>query len=362
MKLKKILSAAAAVAVTGAIAVSASAGFQAVEDPAEGLSIASGLYMVPIFCDGTATDIVATDYELDLSKIGYASFTFTIPETTAEGESGNRDFYDGGFGGGAGVSIHMSNIPQTKTTEDHPELTEEETKNNELWDYYNWPAQQFWGVCDVGAKNPNAFDIDGNYMEEEAALSYLLTRDIETYENDAFVETLAPYTYRVQVAVPNPVVDGVCTADQITDFRIYLQGWGSWNLYETRVTRSVVLDTDGKVMIAFDEKGNVVDGTADDENFPTEMEAPPEEDPIWATLGGGDDASAADDNSTATSDAASAATSDTASAATSTTSTAASSTSESSSGMPVGAIVGIIAGVVLVVVVVVVVVVKKKKG
>lgn len=371
MKLKKILSFAAATTLAASVvATTASADFAPVNDAVGGLSSATGLYMVPVFCNAEGGDIPLTDYKIDLSKIGGVSFTIEVPED-------QREFFDGQFGGGVGVSIHAKNIvkPEKPTDADKTYTTPGGKKVTE-WDYYNWDnSKEYWGVIDPGAKDPNSYDVDGVYME---GMPEYIVQDGS--EKPAFMETLAPYTYRIKTDVVNPVVDGKCTADDITDIRVFFQGWGnSWPLFKVNVTRTVVFDTDGKVMLAFDSKGNKVDATADDEKeavrptVPEEGDEPATSETTSAATSNATSAATSDTTSNAASNTTSAATSNTTSAATSSatstatsnaTSAAASNTtssSSSSSGLPVGAIIGIIAGV-IVIVVIVIVVVKKKKG
>lgn len=367
MKLKKILSfAAAATLAASVVTTTASADFAAVTDPVGGLSSATGLYMVPVFCNSDSGDIPLTDYQLDLSKIGGVSFTIQIPEA-------EREFFDGKFGGGVGVSIHATNIvkPETVTDADKTMTTPGGKKVTE-WAYYNWDnSKEYWGVIDSGAKDPNSYDIDGVLIE---GMPEYIVQDGS--EKPAFLETLSPYTYRIKTDVVNPIIDGKCKAEDITDIRVFFQGWGdSWPMFKVDVTRTVVFDTDGKVMIAFDQKGNKVDGTADDEKEAVRPTVPSEDDPETSDTASTATSNATSDTasnatSSATSSTTSAATSNTTSAATNSTSSAATndttsgttSSSSSSSGLPTGALIGIIAGVVAVIVVVVVIVVKKKKG
>lgn len=362
MKLKKLFSFAAATVVAASVAAAtASADWAPVPDAVGGLSSATGLYMVPIFCNADSGEIPPTDYNIDLSKIGSVAFTMQVQEA-------DREFFDGAFGGGVGVSIHAKTIEKIETPEDKDKTYETpDGKKVTAWDYYNWDnSKQYWGVVDREAKNPMAYDLDGEYIEGEMPV-------LVTYGDDkpAFLETLGAYTYRIKTDIVNPVVDGVCKAEDITDIRVFLQCWNS-SAFKADITRTVIFDTDGKVMLAFDSKGNKVDGTADDEKEPVKPVKPAEGEIIPPITSG--DTSAADSTaastatSSANSTADSAATSSAASsapansAANSADSTAsATSTASTSSGLPTG--VGIAIGVVVVIVVVVVIiVVKKKKG
>lgn len=377
MKMKKILSlAAAATLATSVVATSASANWATVEGGAAGLNAGTGNYLVAIYCNGDATDIPATDYGLDLSKIGGASFTIEVPED-------QREFFNGSFGGNIGVSIHTKNIEKLDTVTDADKtMTTVGGKKTDVYNYYNWDnAMEYWGVIDTDAKDPDSYDVDGNYIEGTPGSIIM-----DGSEKPTFMETLAPYKYRIKANIVNPIVDGKCTADDIKDIRVFLQGWGGgsanyWPMYNISVTRTVIFDTDGKAMIAFDQKGNKVDTTADDEKESVRPELPSEDDPATSSANSGTSSSAnsgtnsaansgtsssANNSAATSSNATSSAANSTTSAATSSNATASAnsttSSSSSSSGLPMGAIIGIIAGVVVVVVIIVVVVVKKKKG
>lgn len=361
MKLKKLFSFAAATVVAASVAATtASADWAPVPDAVGGLSSATGLYMVPIFCNADSGEIPPTDYNIDLSKIGSVAFTFQVQEA-------DREFFNGAFGGGVGVSIHAKTIEKIDKPEDKDKTYEApDGKKCTAWDYYNWNnSKQYWGIVDLEAKNPDAYDLDGNYIEG-------MQPGLVTYGEDkpAFLETLGDYTYRIKTDIVNPVVDGACKAEDITDIRVFIQCWDS-STFKADITRTVVFDTDGKVMLAFDSKGNKVDGTADDEKEPVKPVKPAEGDitppatsgdTSAATSGGSSAATSAADSAADSAAANSAASSAPAnSAASSSPASSAASSASESSGLPTGAIVGIIAGVVAVIVVVIIVV-KKKKG
>ena len=341
MKFKKIFSLAAATMVAAsAVATTASADWASVEGADEGLSIGTGNYMVQLFCNVESEDMPMKDYGIDLAKLGYVSFTFHINDE-------DQEFFNGQFGGGCGISLHASTIvkPDEVTDADKTKTTQGGSKVIP-WNYYNWDdAANYWGVLDVNAPDPDSYDIDGEYMEGMPEYINYLDPNQTT-----FLETLGDYTYRVRTKLANPVAEGDCAVEDITDVRVFLQCWSA-SLFNATVTRTVVYDLDGKAMIAFDEKGNVVDTTADDEKEPVMPEAPIEEDPAESepTSEPASEPQSTPAESTPASEPAS--------------STPASSTASTSDngGFPVGAIIGICAGVV-VVVVIIVVVVKKKKG
>lgn len=346
MKMKRILSAAMAAAVAGSIAVSASANFDTSykKDCVNGLSVSAN-WLLPIYARETETT-PAYDHGIDLSKVGSAVFTLVVNEDT-------REFFDGAFGGAAGASIHSDSIEKLEAPTDADKTYDGNNGKCTMWDWYNWDnAQQYWGVIDADAKNPMAYDIDGD-MEGELKYVHTIGTD-----KTLFLETLAPYTYRIKAPIVNPVADGKSTAEDIQEFRVFLQMWNA-DMYDFTVTRCVILDTDGKAMIAFDKLGNVVDTNADDEKEPVYPEAPPEEDP--ETPSEPEASTPAADNSTPAESTPAASTPAASTPAASSAPATSESNSSSSSGLPVPAIIGIAAGVGAVIAVVIVVI-KKKKG
>lgn len=315
MKFKRIFSAAAAALVAAsAIVTPASANWEKnIEGADKGLNAAAGLYMIVLYnkdefnSDGTPL----VDRGIDLSKIGYVSYTMEVnPEDRAEAGG----WFDGQFGGGVGASIHAwDKIPGTPSKPTKPreeryddpaeyqaamELYEKQSELREkrkaaaeayaaqgggtetkttpsggestLWNYYNWDCSyQYWGVIDPDAQDPMALDIDGEYMAGEPTYIGLLSGDDST----AFLETLAPYTYRIKTPVANPIADGVCTADDIDTWRMYIQSWGdSSSLFTLTITRTVIYDRDGKAFMAFDKQGKEVPVNDDDNKEPVQPE------------------------------------------------------------------------------------------
>lgn len=351
MKMKKMLSAVAAVAAAGVVATTASANWKTPKgELAGGLNVGTGNWLLPIFCNVESPDIPLTDYNLDLSKIGYIVIDFEVGDDDPD----NRGMmYNGMFGGAVGASIHATTIPGKPKTESDPE-------QHEKWGWYNWDnggKQNFWGVVDLEAKNTDAYDIDGNLMEGMED-NGIVTADLEGQGN--YLSTVSSYHYRIKAPFANPVADGVCAAEDITDIRVYIQGWsGCWSMADFTVTRCALLDTDGKAMIAFDGLGNKVDTNANDEVEPVKPVKPEEGEETSAeeSTPAAESSTPAADNSTPASD------NSTPAASTPAASTPATSgsSSSSSSGLPVPAIIGIAAGVVAVIAVVIVVA-KKKKG
>ena len=310
MKFKKIFSAAAAAMIAAsAIATPASANWEDdIEGAVEGMSAASKLYMIVISntdefnSDGTPL----VDRGVDLSKLGYVSFTIEVNDE-------DKEFFDGQFGGGVGASIHAwdkipgkPSKPKTPKEANYPDPAEyaaalekydkqmelyearraaaeafeaqgplEKKKtpagnDTTLWNYYNWDCSyQYWGVIDPDVKDPMSIDIDGEYIVGFPTYIGLLSGDDAT----TYLETLAPYTYRVKAPLANPIRDGLCTADDIDTYRVYLQCWGgSVDNFVMTITRTVIYDTDGKAMMAFDKQGKEVPVTDEDNKEPVQPE------------------------------------------------------------------------------------------
>lgn len=351
MKLKKLLSCVAAVVTAGVMAVSASANWEVVKDGAAGLSSGTDNWMVPIFSNGDDPDVPKTDYGIDMATVKSVSFTFSIPEA-------EREFFNGDFGGGIVTSAHTTNIEKPeKATDDLKTMTDADGKKVTPYDYYNWYQPQYWGVKDPGAKNPDAYDIDGNPIEGVDPTINHLAED-KPYKT----VTVAPYTYVLKGDLVNPIADGACKTEELTSFRVGIKTW-SGDLFKATIDRCVVFDTSGKALIAFDGKGNKVDVTDDDEKAPVQMEAEGSSTPADSAAASTTDsaaASTADSAAASTADSAAASTTNSTAPAASTAASAA-STASSSSGLPTGAIVGIAAGVVAIIIIIIVVV-KKKKG
>ncbi|MDE6726872.1 MAG: hypothetical protein K2J80_02900 [Oscillospiraceae bacterium] len=354
MKLKKLFSfAAAAVVAASALAASASADWEPVkkDDAKGGLDAKAANWLMPIFCNVETKDMPMTDYGIDLSQAKSVSFSFYVPDD-------QKEFFNGAFGGAVGVSWHINGLEKpTEVTEEMKTYEYPNGKKTDKWNYYNWWSGEYWGLRDNDAKNPDSYDIDGEYLEGELPTISSIAED-----KYASIMTVAPYTYTIKCDFANPIIDNECKAEDVTDLRVFIQTW-SGSMYKLPITRCVVFDTAGEPMIAFDGVGNKVETSADDKKT-YELQPDP-----WELMDDTSDDASAPANSAADSTASTAASTPANSTATSTatsnaTSAAANSTTSTASepsGFPVGAIVGIAAGVVAVIVVVIVVV-KKKKG
>ena len=314
MRFKRIFSAAAAAMVAASVvATTASANWETnIEGADIALNAGAGLYMITIFnkdeFNSDNTPLVERD--IDLSKIGYVSFTMEVNE---ECRAENGGEFDGQFGGGIGASIHAwEKIPgkpqkpskpkeeKFDSTEAYNAAVEKYDKQMALyetrkaaaealaaqgeletlkppsaeactvWEYYNWNyATKYWGVIDPDAKDFWSLDADGEYIVGQPTYIGLLGGE----DSNGFLETLAPYTYRIKGAVANPVADGRCAAEDIDTYRVYLQTWGdSASMFKLTVTRTVLYDLDNKAFMAFDKQGKEVPVNDDDNKEPVEPE------------------------------------------------------------------------------------------
>ena len=177
----------------------------------------------------------ATDYGIDYSKVAGIAITVTIPEVDSFGTD-NRLLWDGTIGGSVTFSVNGGDIEQ----------------GTDLWDKYNWPNYEYWGVVDEAlelATNPNA-------------------DDDETNDKPGSFEKVGDYTYKiVNNTLVNPLANG--DARQIGCMQVGLQEC-STSLAQILVTSCEVLDADGNVLISFDQNGvATVGGTS---NEPTTEE------------------------------------------------------------------------------------------
>ena len=242
MKLTKIIAGIAASAVAAStMVVAASATLQKAPAPEAGLSSGTGAWLVQLYNKGNEEEgKPATDYGIDYSKVAGIAVTVTIPELDSDGKD-NRIFWDGTIGGSVTFSVNGEDIEE----------------GTDLWDTYNWPNYEYWGVYDEALElstNPN-FDEDA------------------TNDKPGSFEKVDDYTYRiVNDSLVNPLANG--DARQIGCMQVGLQEW-STSLAQILVTSCEVLDADGNVLISFDQNGvATVGGTS---NEPTTEEPTTEE-------------------------------------------------------------------------------------
>ena len=240
MKLRKIMAGVVASAIAvSALAVSTFAypddtDFKAGNTDA-GLNISGNNWLIQLYNTGNPDENKpAVDYGIDLSKVTGVRVTWHVAD-----DGMSREAWDGSVGGALVFSVNGGDIGSS----------------GDLYNKYNWPGTaDFWGVTD-----------------EELGI------DTTAPEKALTTKTLGDYTYSVEMnnVLPNPFVeDGV---KEVGCFQICLQEWGS-ALVAQHVDKMEVLDTDGNVLIAFDELGKKIeDGAAAEEpEEPAQSETPAE--------------------------------------------------------------------------------------
>ena len=226
-------------------------------------------------------------------------------------------------------------------------VEKENRVKNELYKKYNWPNSEsinnWWGFPDKDdtfegrpADNGGEGTNTGNSTWLGSPMQYV-----------------RPFGYTATLNVP----DDWRWISGATCYQIGLQIWGDGSDYfSVMVDALTVNDDDGNVLVAFDGLGNEIDEAKLKEIVDKHAEGAGDEptggDTPADTSDGAENTAAGDGNTAATE----AAPSDSNAPV-----TTAAPASSSSNGLPVGAIVGIIAGVIVVIVVVVIIVMKKKK-
>lgn len=409
MKLKKIMAAAtASVLALGTMAVSASANFYVPEGLDSSLSVSggsNGMWLIQLYNTGNpAENKPATDRGLDVTKV--ASMTAYIDIVPVDG----TDYTDydpslDGFGGSMIWSANGGEIGSQYLQDEEGNFINEEGRilidkdgnsldeagnvridkagnvydengtmvkdkdgnvlvegaeefqkpakvKNPLYDKYNW-AQDFnswWGLPekDDTYEGRPADQVDENGDGGEAT-------NIGTcsWTEKIHLNYIRRFGYSLTVNIPDDYrwpAGGGC-------YQVGLQEWGNNEYFLVHVVAYTIDDADGNHLLIFDECGKEIDDAklkeiVDELSKPiVDEEGNPIGDgdaPANTNSGDAENTSAGDESTAAPSD----------SGAPVTTAAPASS---GSSGLPVGAIVGIIAGVIVVIVVVVIVVMKKKK-
>ncbi len=332
MKLRKIM--AGVVAAATAVSTLAITTFAFPDDTdfkAEktdpGLAIQGNNWLVQLYNTGNPDENKPpVEYEdVDLSKVTGCRVTFHVLD-----DGMSREAWDGSVGGCIVFSVNGGDIGTS----------------GDLYNKYNWPGSaEFWGVTD-----------------EELGIE-------TTAEKPLTVKTLGDYTYQVEMnnLLPNPFVEDADSVKEIGCFQVCWCDWGS-AMCAQHVDYMEILDTDGNVLIAFDELGKRID--------PTEIKLPEPQDTESKTEESEDESAAeseeesaveSEEESSVAEESSEAEESvEESSAAPETSAPAASAVESTTSNAPTqdntGLIVGIIiAAVVVVAVVVAVVVVMKKK-
>lgn len=207
MKITKILSTVAAVAVaTTALATSASAMMTLVENTGT-TSSGTGMWLVQVYNTGNADEGKdPTDYGVNFADTAFIDVTVEVAD------DGSRDWFEGSFGG----SI-VTSCGGDSTNGSH-----------------NWPMNEFWGVSDPDL-------------------------GIETLATDKPVQftKVGDYTYEARCAI----TDANCFFADSTYVQVGIQEWGdAMNNYS--VVSFELLDASENVILSFDGNGNATVGGA----------------------------------------------------------------------------------------------------
>ena len=241
MKLRKIMAGVVATALAAStLAVAASAAcLTKVEGTESTLSTGTGMWLLQLYNKGNeAEGKPETKLDIDYSKIAALTFTFQVNEE-------DKELWDGTIGGSVVFSCNGEKLGVQN---------DEDPAKAALFDKYNWPSCEFWGVLDEELLGP--------------------VGEGSTYDDTkpGKVEKVGDYTYAVtNDQLVNPITAG--DASSIEDMgcmQVGLQEWGS-GIAAVTVTKCEVKDASGNVLVSFDEKGVPTIGGASD---PADTQAP----------------------------------------------------------------------------------------
>ena len=240
MSIKKMLTViAASAACVAALSVTAGANcLMEAKDPDRALTSSSSIWQLRIYNDPAKNDefVYQVENNVDYSKITGVKFIVTVPEKDSDGADGNRDFWDGGTGGGVVFSVSGGDIEQ----------------ETDAWDTYHWPSRQFWGVYD------EALEIFTDPNKEDG----------ENGKKDISYEKVSDYTYQlIANDFVNPLANG--DAKDIGCMQVCLQEWGS-SIAQMEVLKCEVLDEAGNALLTFDGNGKLIEGSDGSDNVSAE--------------------------------------------------------------------------------------------
>ena len=212
MDLRKLTAGFTAAAITSLTAVSASAALVAPENPDAGLNAGTGQWIIQLYNIGSeAENKPATDYGIDYSAVAKIGFTVKATEP---------DWFDGGLGGAVTLSCNGGDIaPDTA-----------------LWDKYNWPQKEYWGVSDE--------DLEIVTIDENKPVKSTKVGD---------------YTYEItsDIWAENPLHNG--DASEIGCMQASLAYWGS-DMSDYEIVSFTAYDNAGNALLTFDGSGRLVSG------------------------------------------------------------------------------------------------------
>ena len=225
MKLRKIMAGVVATALAAStLAVAASAAcLTKVEGTESTLSTGTGTWLLQLYNKGNeAENKPETKLDIDYSKIAALTFTFQVNEE-------DKELWDGTIGGSVVFSCNGEKLGVQN---------DEDAAKAALFDKYNWPSCEFWGVLDEEVLGP--------------------VGEGSTYDDTkpSKVEKVGDYTYAVtNDQLVNPITAGdVSSIEDIGCMQVGLQEWGD-GIAAVTVTKLEVKDASGNVLVSFDEKG-----------------------------------------------------------------------------------------------------------
>ena len=249
MKLRKIMAGVVATALAAStLAVAASAAcLTKVEGTESTLSTGTGMWLIQLYSKGNeAEGKPATKLDIDYSKIAALTFTFQVNEE-------DKELWDGTIGGSVIFSCNGEKLGVQN---------DEDAAKAALFDKYNWPSCEFWGVLDEEVLGPVG---EGSTLDD--------TKTTKT-------EKVGDYTYAVtNNTLVNPITAGdVSSIDEIGCMQVGIQEWSS-GIAAVTITKCEVKDASGNVLVSFDEKGvptigGASDTTPDDTQAPDDTKAP----------------------------------------------------------------------------------------
>ena len=225
MKLRKIMAGVVATALAAStLAVAASAAcLTKVEGTESTLSTGTGTWLLELYNKGNeAENKPETKLDIDYSKIAALTFTFQVNEE-------DKELWDGTIGGSVVFSCNGEKLGVQN---------DEDAAKAALFDKYNWPSCEFWGVLDEEVLGP--------------------VGEGSTYDDTkpGKVEKVGDYTYAVtNDQLVNPITAGdVSSIEDIGCMKVGLQEWSN-GIAAVTVTKLEVKDASGNVLVSFDEKG-----------------------------------------------------------------------------------------------------------
>ena len=241
MKLRKIMAGVVATALAAStLAVAASAAcLTKVEGTESTLSTGTGTWLLELYNKGNeAENKPETKLDIDYSKIAALTFTFQVNEE-------DKELWDGTIGGSVVFSCNGEKLGVQN---------DEDAAKAALFDKYNWPSCEFWGVLDEEVLGP--------------------VGEGSTYDDTkpGKVEKVGDYTYAVtNDQLVNPITAGdVSSIEDIGCMKVGLQEWSN-GIAAVTVTKLEVKDASGNVLVSFDEKGVTTIGGA---STPADTTAP----------------------------------------------------------------------------------------